>query len=216
MYNIILGRESVLQADGKLVESGEFTLRYGDAHLHVGGLPALLGAPTGITERQLEQQVEREHTEVELHEWGGSDRELRNGNYEVVTTPAREWKFATVGTWVASEGQPYKGPLCTAPGAFVWSEEHGRWEEDERKRRHHVDMRAETLYGDMSRRMNQSRCAWAESQGCAVEELVAVTEEAVANTSITRLELVCTCCYTGPMYSLFNTGAQCCTQLALE
>ena len=53
---------------------------YGEAHLHLGGLPALLGPPVGMTREELERQVEREHTDVDDDEWGGSEREFKNGN----------------------------------------------------------------------------------------------------------------------------------------
>ena len=41
----------------------------------------MLGPPTGITPEQLQRQVAREHTDVDNHEWGGSEREFKNGNY---------------------------------------------------------------------------------------------------------------------------------------
>ena len=134
-----------------------FTLRYGDAHLHIGGLPSLLGPPTGITPEQLEQQVEREHTHVDDDEWGGSERVFKNKNYRVLTTPSREWEFLTHGVWREVRDQPFGGPAFTAPGAYFWDGQRERWEEDEQKRRKHVTFGLGSLHADLAQRINDGR-----------------------------------------------------------
>ena len=126
----------------------------------------------------------------------------------VLTTPACEWTFLVTGVWRSADRQSYTGPELTAPGAFSWEGEgeQGRWVEDEQKRRQHIAFDVDSLHANLAARMNGARDAW-EREHPTAGGAVLVSEEAVRGTLITRLELMVTCGYTGPLYSLYNTGA---------
>ena len=125
----------------------------------------------------------------------------------MLTTPAREWEFLVDGIWRPVDEQPYTGPKRTAPGAFSWEAGQGRWVENEQKRRQHITFREDSLHADVAGRMNGARDAW-EREHPTPGGAVLVSEEAMRSTLITRLELLVTCGYTGPLYSLYNTGAR--------
>ena len=56
----------------------------------VGGLQGLIGLPSGINEAQWLRVMQEEHCEVK-DGWGESRREWKTGNYQLTTTPRREF-----------------------------------------------------------------------------------------------------------------------------
>ena len=56
----------------------------------MGGLQGLIGLPSGINEAQWLRVMQEEHCEVK-DGWGESRREWKTGNYQLTTTPRREF-----------------------------------------------------------------------------------------------------------------------------
>ena len=110
-------------ANGKFAVDGDFELKYGSPSAHQAGLIGVIGPPIGFDEPSLREQVVREHTDVYPEDdWGASTREFKNNNYNVITTPAREWNFVANGGWTSPTEQPYRpvqqefrASVCAAP-----------------------------------------------------------------------------------------------------
>ena len=182
--NMCRAMSSFKSADGKIIETGDYKLRYGPQSLLEKGLEAFIGPPTGDNESQITESVRQEHTDVAPQQWGASDREFSNSNYNVRTTPRREYVFSGTGSWESASGLPTWTREGWAPGKFDRVDMGGETVEQEVVNQRRRWTSPEEILDTLSAKINASRREWAnellEKSGKSEPPVFVSDEEAKA------------------------------------